>query len=71
MEGWVTLATTPLSRVFLKGRDIGETPLHKIRVPAGCVKLKVVYTKDGEKKEKWLPLKVKPNVTNKFPIRLK
>ena len=71
MEGFVTIITTPVSRVFWQGRELGETPLHKIRVPAGCVRFKLVYEMNGEKKTKPVPLKVKPNAMNKFPLKLK
>lgn len=70
MEGFVTIATQPVSRVFWQGRELGKTPLYKLRVPSGCVRFKFVYEVDGVEKTKMVPLKVKANAMNKFPLKL-
>ncbi len=47
-KGFLTLETQPPTKVFLFGEPIGETPLRRVRVPAGVLVVEL-ETADGER----------------------
>ncbi len=57
--GFVTISTKPHSEIYLNGRKIGETPLPKVQLPSGCIKLTAVNQPTG--KSKTVKVQVEPN----------
>jgi serine/threonine-protein kinase len=45
--GFLTLMTSPWTRVALNGRDLGETPLIRVRLPVGRHTLRLVNPDEG------------------------
>ena len=62
-HGFVTIDTRPYATIYWGDRKLGETPLSKQRLPAGCVELRAV-TADG--KSRTVKVEVKPSVTRTF-----
>lgn len=69
-KGRVTIDTTPFSDIYYRGRKLGQTPLSKQPLPAGCVEITAVFTKNGREVRQALPLHVRPAVVSKFRIDL-
>lgn len=65
--GYVTIDTHPYSRIFWGERELGETPLSKKRLPAGCVELKAV-TFDGKARK--VKVEVEPNVIRVYRFKI-
>ncbi|MFP2932688.1 PEGA domain-containing protein [Pyxidicoccus sp. 3LG] len=65
--GFLTLVTEPHAKVFLGGRELGDTPLFKVKLPAGKHSLKLV---DGEGKALKLPVDIKPGEITSVRIPL-
>lgn len=42
--GFVTVDTTPYSAIYVGGRMVGETPISRLKLPAGCVELEARAT---------------------------
>jgi hypothetical protein len=40
--GFVTIGTKPESTIYFQGRELGQTPLSRVKLPAGCIKLEAV-----------------------------
>jgi eukaryotic-like serine/threonine-protein kinase len=66
--GFVTIDTTPYSEIFLDGKRLGETPLPKQKLPAGCVELVAKSKETG--KEKKVRIKVEPNKNLRYKFDL-
>ncbi|MFO0727611.1 MAG: protein kinase [Myxococcota bacterium] len=60
--GYLTLATRPPAEVFFEGRSLGETPLARVKLPAGC--LEIVAKAEG--RQKVVKLLVHSNVTTRY-----
>ncbi|MCP3137056.1 protein kinase domain-containing protein [Pyxidicoccus xibeiensis] len=58
--GFLTLVTEPSAKVFVGGRELGATPLFKVKLPSGKHALKLV---DGEGKAMRLSVDIKPGET--------
>jgi eukaryotic-like serine/threonine-protein kinase len=50
--GFVTINTKPYAELFIEGQSIGETPISKKRLPAGCIELTAVDRVSGRKTTK-------------------
>ncbi len=66
--GHVTIASEPQVAVYLDGKLLGETPIAKARVPAGCLHLDAVDP--SSKREKRIKINVEPNKVTRFKITL-
>lgn len=66
--GHVTIASEPQVAVYLNGKLLGETPIAKARVPAGCLHLDAVDPRS--KREKRIKINVEPNKLTRFKITL-
>lgn len=66
--GHVTIASEPYSVIYYQEKMLGETPIAKARVPAGCLHLKAVDPQS--KKEKIVKVNVEPNKITRFKITL-
>ncbi|GHG88596.1 protein kinase [Comamonas sp. JC664] len=58
--GFLTLVTEPKAQVFLGGKDLGKTPLLKVKLPAGQHTLKLVDATDTAHQ---VPVDIKPGET--------
>ncbi|MFP2913528.1 PEGA domain-containing protein, partial [Pyxidicoccus sp. 3LFB2] len=65
--GFLTLVTEPYAKVFLGSRELGDTPLFKVKLPSGKHALKLV---DGNGKALRLPVDIKPGETTAVRIPL-
>jgi hypothetical protein len=65
--GFLTLVTEPYAKVFLGSRELGDTPLFKVKLPSGKQVLKLV---DGNGKALKLPVDIKPGETTAVRIPL-
>ena len=66
--GHVTINTNPYSIVSAMGRKLGETPLPKVKLPAGCVELVAVHPPTGKSKK--VRIKVEPNKTSRYMFKI-
>ena len=66
--GNVTIDSKPYSVVYLDDKMLGETPLAKVRLPAGCMFIRAVHPES--KKEKIMKIKVEPNKTSRYNFTL-
>jgi len=67
--GFVTIDTVPVAADIYYGNEkLGETPLNRLRLPAGCVEL-VARSKDPPR-EKKLKVIVEPNKNKSFRVEL-
>ena len=66
-SGWVTIATRPYSTIFWKDRELGQTPISKKPLPAGCVELRAV-TADG--KTRRFNVEVEPNLVRVYRLEI-
>lgn len=48
-HGWLTIRTTPSAALFYGSRKLGDTPLSRVDLPAGCVELRAVSAGGLEK----------------------
>ncbi|MFO0722874.1 MAG: serine/threonine-protein kinase [Myxococcota bacterium] len=64
--GFVTIETSPPSEIYYGNERLGETPLNKVKLPAGCVEL-VAKAKDPPK-EKHIKLLVEPNKIHAYRV---
>jgi len=62
--GYVTIDTVPYSEIYYEDKKLGDTPLSRQKLPAGCVEL-VAKSKDPPK-EKRVRIQVEPNSTRRF-----
>jgi major membrane immunogen (membrane-anchored lipoprotein) len=46
-EGWLSVTTTPYSKVVIEGESVGLTPITKHPLPAGTYKVKLVSETEG------------------------
>ena len=65
--GFVTIDTTPSSEIFWDGKRLGETPVSRQKLPAGCIEL-VAKTSDKEMKVKVM---VEPNKVQRYKFDIK
>ncbi|WP_164010696.1 serine/threonine-protein kinase [Pyxidicoccus trucidator] len=65
--GFLTLVTEPYAKVFLGSRELGDTPLFKVKLPSGKHTLKLV---DGNGKALRLPVDIKAGETTAVRIPL-
>ncbi len=66
--GNVTISSEPYSVIYLDDKLLGETPLAKVRIPAGCMFIRAVHPET--KKEKTMRINVEPNRTSRYKITL-
>jgi hypothetical protein len=66
--GYATIASKPYADIFIGTRKIGETPLSRHKLPAGCVEVRAV-TKDGRSRTE--KLMIEPNKVSIFTIEIK
>jgi hypothetical protein len=67
--GYATISTVPFSEVWYRGKKIGDTPLNKVTLPAGCNELTFIYGgKDAKRVKK--NFEIKPNQTQRYRIKL-
>lgn len=62
--GFVTVNAVPFANVYLKGKRLGETPLIKVKLPAGSHTLSF-KTEDGRQKS--VAVTIKPGEETKLP----
>ena len=65
--GWVTIATTPYSTIYHGDHKLGETPIAKKHLPAGCVQLRAETTQG---QTRTFTVKVEPNLVRVYRIEL-
>ena len=68
-HGYVTISTKPYSTIFWNGKKLGDTPLNKEKLPAGCVELEAVHP-GPPKKVKKVRVKVESNRTLRYRFDL-
>lgn len=66
--GFMTINTQPASRIFLDGQAIGETPLSRAKVPAGCLEVEAV-TEDGRRQK--VQVDIQPNRVGVFSFEFR
>ena len=64
--GTVSITSKPYSVVYLGEERLGETPLAKVRLPAGCVSVTLIEPKS--KREKVLKLRAEPNRHARYAV---
>jgi hypothetical protein len=69
--GLLTLVTEPYAKVFLGSRELGDTPLYKVKLPPGKHVLKLVEV-GGNGKPLKLPVDIKSGDTTavRVPLQL-
>jgi serine/threonine-protein kinase len=67
-RGKLTLDTTPWTRVFLRGRKLGDTPLIDVTLPAGRHQLKLVN--EEKKISTVIEVDIRPGQTTSKKLRL-
>ena len=68
-HGYATIVSVPFSEVWYRERKIGDTPLNKVKLPAGCNELTFIFGKKETKRVK-KKLQIQPNQTNRYKITL-
>lgn len=66
--GFATINSKPYGDLYIGNRKIGETPLSRHKLPAGCVEVRVV-AKDGRSRTERLV--IEPNKVSIFTIEIK
>ncbi|MFO0722873.1 MAG: serine/threonine-protein kinase [Myxococcota bacterium] len=66
--GYVTIDTVPYSEIYYEDKKLGDTPLSRQKLPAGCVEL-IAKSKDPVKQKK-VRIQVEPNSTRRFRFEL-
>lgn len=66
--GFATVDSTPKSLIFWKGEKIGETPLLRMKFPAGCIEL--LAKSASPPFEKKLHIRVEPNKSLRYQFVL-
>lgn len=66
--GHLTINSKPYSVIYYQDKMLGETPIAKARVPAGCVHLRAVDPQS--KREKIVKLNVEPNKVLRYEFTL-
>jgi serine/threonine-protein kinase len=67
-KGKLSLQTTPWSNVYFGGKNLGETPLVNVELPAGRHRLKLVN--DEKKLSTTIEVEIKPNQTTGLKLKL-
>lgn len=67
-KGWLTIRTTPSASLFVRDTKLGETPLQRVELPAGCVELRA-RSLEGDR-EKTLRVDVEPDQVTVYAIEL-
>ena len=65
--GFATIDTTPSSDIYWDGKKLGETPLARQKLPAGCIKL-VAKTATKEMEVKVM---IEPNKVQRYKFDIK
>ena len=55
--GFLTLDTSPWTNVYLNEKKLGETPINRLKVPAGKIKLVLKNSAEGIEQEYWVTIK--------------
>lgn len=55
--GFLTLDTAPWTNVYLNGKKLGETPINRLKVPAGKIKLVLKNSAEGIEQEYWVTIR--------------
>ncbi|MCK6548401.1 hypothetical protein L6R52_21315, partial [Myxococcota bacterium] len=66
--GFVTMNSRPYADVFHGERLLGQTPLPKVKLPAGCAELRFVNPET--KKEKTVRIDVASGMVSAFEVEL-
>ncbi len=66
--GHLTMNAQPPAVVYLGEERLGETPFGKVRVPSGCITLRVIWPET--KTERVLRTRVEPNRATRMSIKL-
>ena len=66
--GWLTLKTSPWTRVYVDGADSGTTPFFKLKLKAGKRRLRLVNEAAGVDHKRTIT--VKPGKTVKLNLNL-
>ncbi len=66
--GFVTINTEPYSTIFYGDKKLGETPLAKIKLPSGCLKIRADNKEANISVEK--VIRVEPNKTLRYQFDL-
>ncbi|MEM1026316.1 MAG: serine/threonine-protein kinase [Myxococcota bacterium] len=64
--GYLTIDTRPHSVIFWRDRRLGETPISKAKVPAGCLELRA----ESASGTKTLKVRIEPNKVSIFRTKL-
>ena len=67
-EGKLSLDTNPWTEVYWKGKDLGQTPLFEVALPAGSQQL--VLKNPGESVEQAIEVDIKPGEVNTQKLHL-
>jgi hypothetical protein len=67
-KGAVTITTTPPAELFLGSVSLGETPLSRVQLPAGCVEVRAVA--HDKRTEKTIRLEVDPEQVTVYMLEL-
>jgi hypothetical protein len=62
----LTIDTRPPSQIFYRGRKLGETPLPKYPLPAGCIELQA----KSPDKSKTFRVRIEPNGVAVYRVQL-
>lgn len=65
-KGFLTIDTRPPSQIFYRGRKLGETPLPKYPLPAGCIELQA----KSPDKSKTFRVRIEPNGVAVYRVQL-
>ncbi len=66
--GYATINTTPYAEVYWGKRKLGQTPIARVQLPAGCIKIRAVSL-DGSK-TRTVQIKVEPNEVAIYQFKL-
>ncbi|MBI2377307.1 MAG: PEGA domain-containing protein [Deltaproteobacteria bacterium] len=66
--GFVTIDTDPYSVIFLGDKKLGETPLAKVKLPSGCMRITAKNAESNISVEK--VIRVEPNKTLRYKFEL-
>lgn len=67
-SGYITVSSRPWGTLFVNDKEVGQTPVSRLKVPAGCAELRVVSS-DG-KKERTGTVSIQPNKVQIFSFDL-
>jgi eukaryotic-like serine/threonine-protein kinase len=66
--GFATINSTPYADIYVDGKKVGQTPLPRLKLPAGCVVLRAVNPESG--REKTVQLEIQANIVSIYDLEL-